>query len=149
MEVNVVAIDSISVIKTANDSASSKSDSLSIMPHIKSQSAAIPNNDSVISEPDIVDKDAFVKDKLKNDNQNQVGEQSVSSKSMEEAVKRANNKLTKTHCEFSYNEDVNRVSITVYDNETNEVIREIPPEESLKMLQKLWEIAGLMVDEKR
>lgn len=144
-----MAIDSISVIKTANDSASSKSDSLSIMPHIKSQSAAIPNNDSVISEPDIVDKDAFVKDKLKNDNQNQVGEQSVSSKSMEEAVKRANNKLTKTHCEFSYNEDVNRVSITVYDNETNEVIREIPPEESLKMLQKLWEIAGLMVDEKR
>ena len=57
--------------------------------------------------------------------------------------------MSYTHCEFSYNEDVNRVSITVYDDATGEVVREIPPEESLKMLEKMWEITGLMVDEKR
>ena len=57
--------------------------------------------------------------------------------------------MSKTHCEFSYNNEVNRVSITVYDDETGEVVREIPPEESLKMLEKLWELTGLMVDEKR
>lgn len=82
------------------------------------------------------------------DSQNEQRQQ-VSSKSVEDAVKRANNKMAKTHCEFSYNDDVNRVSITVYDDETGKVVREIPPEESLKMLEKLWEIAGLMVDEKR
>ncbi len=76
-------------------------------------------------------------------------EQQASQRTVEEAVKRANNKMSKTRCEFSYNKEVNRVSITVYDSETEEVIREIPPEESLKMIEKLWEIAGLMVDEKR
>lgn len=82
-------------------------------------------------------------------NEEQNERQKASNKSVEDAVKRANNKMTKTHCEFSYNEDVNRVSITVYDDNTGEVVKEIPPEESLKMLEKLWEIAGLMVDEKR
>jgi len=35
------------------------------------------------------------------------------------------------------------------DVDTDKVIREIPPEETLEMLQKLWEVAGLLVDEKR
>ncbi len=62
-----------------------------------------------------------------------------------------NNKIkpTRTRCEFSYVEDVNRVSIKVMDVDTDKVIREIPPEETLEMLQKLWEVAGLLVDEKR
>lgn len=73
----------------------------------------------------------------------------VSQTSMEDAVKRVNNKMSTTHCEFAYNDKVNRVSISVIDNNTGEVVREIPPEESLKMLEKMWEITGLMVDEKR
>ncbi|MGB8454214.1 MAG: flagellar protein FlaG [Anaerocolumna sp.] len=62
-----------------------------------------------------------------------------------------NNKIkpARTRCEFSYHEDVNRVSIKVMDVDTDKVIREIPPEETLEMLQKLWEVAGLLVDEKR
>lgn len=77
------------------------------------------------------------------------GKQGVAHSSMEDAVNRANNVLSKTHCEFSYNDAVNRVSITVIDDNTGDVVREIPPEESLKMLEKMWEITGLMVDEKR
>ena len=73
----------------------------------------------------------------------------VSPKAVESAAERANRKMSSTHIEFSYNENVNRVSITVYDDVTGEVIREIPPEESLKMLEKMWEITGLLVDEKR
>jgi flagellar protein FlaG len=62
-----------------------------------------------------------------------------------------NNKIkpTRTRCEFSYHEDIHRVSIKVMDADTDKVIREIPPEETLDMLQKLWEVAGLLVDEKR
>lgn len=62
-----------------------------------------------------------------------------------------NNKIkpTRTRCEFSYHEEINRVSIKVMDVDTDKVIREIPPEETLDMLQKLWEVAGLLVDEKR
>ena len=52
-------------------------------------------------------------------------------------------------CEYSYHKETNRVSIKVLNADTDEVIREIPPEKSLDMLQKMWEMAGILVDEKR
>ena len=109
------------------------------------QSKAVQPEKSVVIE----DSMAISGDKGEaKDSQNEQRGQ-ASNRSVEDAVKRANNKMSKTHCEFSYNNEVNRVSITVYDDETGEVVREIPPEESLKMLEKLWELTGLMVDEKR
>lgn len=70
---------------------------------------------------------------------------------IESAVKRANNtmRMTKTSCQFQYHEDTNRVSIKVIDKDTEEVIREIPSEEALELIQKMWEMAGILVDEKR
>ena len=47
------------------------------------------------------------------------------------------------------NKNIDRASIKVVDADTNEVIREIPPEKSLDMLQKMWEMAGILVDERR
>jgi flagellar protein FlaG len=35
------------------------------------------------------------------------------------------------------------------DKERKEVIKEIPPEETLEMVEKMWELAGILVDEKR
>ena len=58
-------------------------------------------------------------------------------------------KHARTKCEFSYHEATKRVSIKVMDKETNEVIREIPPEETLEMVEKMWELAGILVDERR
>lgn len=57
--------------------------------------------------------------------------------------------LHHTQLSFKYNEDTNRISITVTDSDTDEVIREIPPEKTLDMLAKAWEMAGLLVDERR
>ena len=77
-------------------------------------------------------------------------EEVVSSK-MKDAIDRVNSKIvpSKTRCEFSYHEDTKRVSIKVIDQNTEEVIREIPPEETLDMLSKMWELAGILVDERR
>lgn len=82
------------------------------------------------------------------------GEQMPADKEAEKArlesiVKEVNSKLTQTRCEFSYHEKINRMSIKVVDKETNEIIKEIPPEESFKAIEKLWEIVGLLLDEKR
>ncbi len=79
-------------------------------------------------------------------NQNNATEQQIKN-----AISKANNKMKthRTRCEFSYHEATNRVSIKVYDKETEEIIREIPPEEALEMIEKMWELAGLLVDEKR
>ncbi len=66
-------------------------------------------------------------------------------------ISKANNRLKNhnTRCEFNYHEATGRVSIKVMDRETEEVIREIPPEKTLEMIQKMWELAGFLVDEKR
>ena len=77
--------------------------------------------------------------------------QELDEKKIKAALDEANNKLrnTRTRCEFSYHEETNRISIKVIDKNTNELVREIPPEKTLEMLEKAWEIAGLLVDEKR
>ena len=76
-------------------------------------------------------------------------EHTPSEATMVDAVKRANLRMEHTRCEYSYHKQTNRVSIKVIDRDTDEVIREIPPEKSLDMLQKMWELAGILVDEKR
>lgn len=66
------------------------------------------------------------------------------------ALNVANTKMknTSTRCEFSYHEATKRVSIKVIDKDTEEVIKEIPPEETLEMVERMWELAGLLVDER-
>lgn len=54
-----------------------------------------------------------------------------------------------TVAEFGYNEPTNRITIKIKDKETDEVIKEIPSEKALEMLAKVWELAGILVDEKR
>lgn len=87
---------------------------------------------------------------------NQIGQDSgqgkdASENQIKQAIRDANNKMKthRTRCEFSYHEETKRVSIKVMDEDTKEVIREIPPEETLQMIEKMWELAGLLVDEKR
>ncbi len=73
----------------------------------------------------------------------------VTTEQVKSAVDSINNQLRRTSCSFKYHEETNRISITVRDKDTDEVIREIPPEKALDMIAKAWELAGLMVDEKR
>lgn len=72
-------------------------------------------------------------------------------KQIKDAINRANNtmKAHRTRCEFAYHDETKRISIKVIDEDTKKVVREIPPEETLKMVEKMWEIAGILVDEKR
>jgi len=53
-----------------------------------------------------------------------------------------------TRFEFSIHDDTKEIMVKVIDQETNEVIREIPPEKILDMVATMWELAGLIVDEK-
>lgn len=75
----------------------------------------------------------------------------VSPDKVKSALSEINKKIKPTHtqCEFSYHEKTKRISITVRDTDTNEVIKEIPPEKTLDMLAKTLELAGILVDVKR
>ncbi len=98
-------------------------------------------------------QDVKVREKQPSVNQRieeQTRENIENSKKVKNAIAEVNKKMNqKTRCEFSYHEDTKRVSIKVIDSETEEVIREIPPEETLDMLSKMWEVAGILIDEQR
>ncbi|NLC38259.1 MAG: flagellar protein FlaG, partial [Clostridia bacterium] len=55
---------------------------------------------------------------------------------------------TFTRFEFSIHEATHEIMVKVFDRESGELIREIPPEKLLDMVAKLWELAGIMVDER-
>lgn len=77
--------------------------------------------------------------------------QEVSKEKVESALRDINTKIRPTHteCQFSYHEETKRISIKVLDQESGEVIREIPPEKTLDMIARTLELAGILVDEKR
>ena len=67
---------------------------------------------------------------------------------IESAISSINAQMTKTRCAYAYDEEAKRITIKVYDDETDELIREVPPEKSLEVLKRVWEQAGIMIDEK-
>ena len=80
-------------------------------------------------------------------------ERAVESPQGTEALKRAVEEINKnaknSEAVFGIHDKTNRVTIKIVDKETKEVIKEFPPEKTLDMIAKVWEMAGLMVDEKR
>jgi len=74
----------------------------------------------------------------------------INEKYIKEEIARANNFLKRHNirCVFDYHEETNRITIKVMDGETKEVLREIPPEKTLDAIQKIWELAGLLIDER-
>ena len=72
------------------------------------------------------------------------------SKQLQQAVdKLKKNLMAQTEAVFGIHEGTNRVMIKIVDKETKDIIKEYPPEQTLDMIQKVWEMAGIMVDEKR
>ena len=76
---------------------------------------------------------------------NPQAEESKIKKAIEEINKKANN----SEAVFGIHEGTNRVTIKIVDKQTKETIKEFPPEKTLDMISRVWEMAGLMVDEKR
>jgi len=75
----------------------------------------------------------------------------VSDKVILDAIDRINKFLSGINRRFEYSihEKTKEVIIKVINSDTNEVVREIPPEKILDMIAKIWEMAGLIVDERR
>lgn len=79
------------------------------------------------------------------DSANPQAEESKIKKAVEEINKKAKN----SEAVFGIHEGTNRVTIKIVDKQTKETIKEFPPEKTLDMISRVWEMAGLMVDEKR
>ena len=69
--------------------------------------------------------------------------------SLREAVSKINAASQSCEAVFGIHEETNRVMIKMVDKDTKEVIKEFPAEETLDLIAKAWDLAGIMVDEKR
>ena len=68
---------------------------------------------------------------------------------IKKAVSELNKSANGTEAIFGIHEKTNRVTIKIVDKETHDVIKELPAEKTLDLIAKAWEMAGLLVDEKR
>lgn len=76
-------------------------------------------------------------------------QQMPTNEQLKRAVEEINKKANNASAVFGVHEETNRITIKIVDKESKEVIKEFPPEKTLDMIAKVWEMAGLMVDEKR
>ena len=77
-------------------------------------------------------------------------QQQQQSEQLKKAIAEMNKKINNSNEEavFGVHEDTNRIMIKIMDKDTKEVIKEFPPEKTLDMIAKIWEMAGILVDEK-
>ena len=64
------------------------------------------------------------------------------------AVDEINKKAHNSEAVFGIHDATNRVTIKIVDKDTKKVLKEYPPEKTLDMIAKVWEMAGLLVDKK-
>ncbi len=76
-------------------------------------------------------------------------QQATNNEQIRKAVEKMNKSMSNSEAIFGIHDATNRVTIKIVDKETKEVLKEIPPEKTLDMIAKAWELAGILVDEKR
>lgn len=108
---------------------------------------------SAVQAAENVDKTAGAAESAGQKNEVQSGDQQRAAQNETEQIKKALEKMKKnmpnSEAIFGFHEGTHRVTIKLVDKKTKEVIRELPPEKTLDMIAKVWEMAGILVDEKR
>lgn len=113
-------------------------------------------NPANVNAADKLDQTTAVVENAQSKDQNntsadQNGEQQqVTNEQIKKAVEKLNkNMMSHSEAVFGIHEATNRVTIKIIDKDTKKVIKELPPEKTLDMIAKVWEMAGILVDEKR
>lgn len=92
------------------------------------------------------------KDEIKEQNKMETEkdvQQIMTDEMMEKSVNQANQALKQHHrrIDRSVHDITKTVMYKMIDTDTDEVIREFPPQKIQDMIAKMWELAGLFVDE--
>ena len=114
-------------------------------------------NPANVKAADKIDQTTTVVENAKGKDQNDASsnpngeqQQQITNEQIKKAVEKLNKSMI-SHSEavFGIHEATNRITIKIVDKDTKEVIKELPPEKTLDMIAKVWEMAGILVDEKR
>ncbi len=76
---------------------------------------------------------------------------SVSDEQLIKAIDRAVKAMQghSTSLDFSVHEQTKRIMVKVIDKENGKILREIPLKKNLDFIAKVWEMAGILIDERR
>ncbi len=134
---SIMSVQAQPIVKPTTSSASEKS---SVQITENSVQPMVDNTTAAVASAQNTAKDG-------NSKEQETGKQTESR--IRKAVETMNKKMGSTEALFGIHEGTNRVTIKIVDRETKEVIKELPPEKTLDMIEKVWELAGILVDEKR
>lgn len=78
-----------------------------------------------------------------------IGNRNSDENEVKEAVKELNKLFdNNTYAEYEVREGIGNIIIRIIDGNTKEVIREIPPEKIIEMVEAMCERAGIMLNKK-
>ncbi len=115
----------------------------------KSMEAQIKHSESTLPSENRKVNPQLTKTNEANDKRRE-NENTLDDEMMQKAMEQANKTLSSynRHIERAVHEVTKSVMYTIKDSSTNEIIAEFPPKKIQDMIAKMWEIAGLFVDEK-
>ena len=116
------------------------------------KSAAEFTEGTVLKNSVVIDKTTPIVSQITENgdqNSNQQNNKQPQNEQIRKAVEQLNKKMNNSEAVYGIHEETNRITIKIVDKETKETIKEFPPEQTLDMIAKVWELAGIMVDEKR
>lgn len=97
-----------------------------------------------------VDLDKSLSQEIKQMNKTEKEEVlAIDQKVLDKSISQANKalKVHNRHIDREMHDKTNVMMYKIVDTETDEVIREFPPKKIQDMIAKMWELAGLFVDE--
>ncbi|AZO96776.1 flagellar protein FlaG [Halocella sp. SP3-1] len=102
---------------------------------------------NLLDNPEIEDSDKL--SYLENNSENEGCEEGNKS-GLKTVIESANEgvQVFNKNIEFTIHEETNKIMVKIIDNETDEVIKEIPAEKILDMVAKFCEMVGILIDEK-
>ena len=153
-EVTIMTIEPISSVMTVQ--AQNTAAARNIVTKVTTEENPSEYNPANVKAADKIDQTTTVVENAKGKEQNNTSsnqsndQQQITNEQIKKAVEKLNKSMI-SHSEavFGIHEATNRITIKIVDKDTKEVIKELPPEKTLDMIAKVWEMAGILVDEKR
>lgn len=128
-------VSGLTTANSAKDAVYSSENQKKVIEQVKAKGPATNQQTKELAEEAIKEKAA--------------SDEKLSTATRDTALRQLKEQLKNTSLEISYNDDVNRFSVAVLDNNTKEVIKEIPSKEMIEILQRTKELIGMMIDERR
>ncbi len=141
---NAMGVQATSYVAPAKPTVASM-EAADFKPEVAETSAKIDNTTKVVENIDSKGEANYNGESQ----QDPAKQATTSNEQLKKALDQFNKSMGNSEAVYGIHEGTNRVTIKIVDKDTHKVIKELPPEKTLDMIARVWEMAGILVDEKR